>query len=347
MDGVAYEDELDDKVAALRDDDGDVDELEVADYQLSRGYGSTGFGLGRRPRVAVLYAVGTIVSGRGGFDRPTARVGSESFVEEIRRIKKDSSIRAVVLRIDSPGGSSVASDVIWRELMLLRKDKPVAAAHRVDVGPRGVGRLLHRHARGRDRGAAGHADRLDRHLLRQVALGEGLAKVGVSTADRHDGRQRRHLLAVLAVHAGPARAHRRLDAGVLQGLRRQGGRVAQEDARGDRRHRARPCLDWFPGAGARPRGSAGRTGRGGDMAKERAGSRRATTWSSSFTRIAARSTRRSRISLAARRMAPAWPACGACWVAARRREPWPAPRRPCALFRRGEPLALMPFAFVR
>jgi protease-4 len=119
VDGVAYEDELDDKVAALRDEDGDVDELEVAEYQASRGYGSTGFGLRRRPRVAVLYAVGTIVSGRGGSDT----VASESFVEEIRRIKKDSSIRAVVLRIDSPGGSSVASDVIWRELTLLRKDK--------------------------------------------------------------------------------------------------------------------------------------------------------------------------------------------------------------------------------
>jgi protease-4 len=119
VDGVAYEDELDDKVAALRDSRGEVDELEVSEYQQSRGYGSTGFGLRRRPRVAVLYAVGTIVSGRSGSDT----VGSESFVEEIRRIKKDSSIRAVVLRIDSPGGSVVASDVIWRELTLLRKDK--------------------------------------------------------------------------------------------------------------------------------------------------------------------------------------------------------------------------------
>jgi len=119
VDGVAYEDELDDKVAALRNDGRTVEELEVADYQQSRGYGSTGFNLRRRPRVAVLYALGTIVSGRGGTDM----VGSESFVEEIRRIKKDSSIRAVILRIDSPGGSVVASDVIWRELTLLRQDK--------------------------------------------------------------------------------------------------------------------------------------------------------------------------------------------------------------------------------
>ena len=72
--------------------------------------------------MAVLYAVGTIVSGRGGFDATDgALVGSDALVEEIRRIKDDSSIRAVVLRIDSPGGSSVASDVIWRELTLLRR----------------------------------------------------------------------------------------------------------------------------------------------------------------------------------------------------------------------------------
>ena len=125
MDGVAYEDELDDKVAVLREDDEAVDQLEVEDYRQSRGYGSSGFSLGGRPRVAVLYAVGTIVSGRGGFDATDgALVGSDSFVEEIRRIKDDSSIRAVVLRIDSPGGSSVASDVIWRELTLLREDNP-------------------------------------------------------------------------------------------------------------------------------------------------------------------------------------------------------------------------------
>ena len=123
VDGVAYEDELDDKVPALREDDEAVDQLEVDDYRRSRGYASSGFLLGGRPRVAVLYAIGTIVSGRGGFDTTDgALLGSDTLVEEIRRIKDDSSIRAVVLRIDSPGGSTVASDVIWRELTLLRQD---------------------------------------------------------------------------------------------------------------------------------------------------------------------------------------------------------------------------------
>ena len=124
VDGVAYEDELDDKVPELREDDESVDQLEVENYRRSRGFGAGAFSIGR-PRVAVLYAVGTIVSGRGGFDATDgALVGSDAMVEEIRRIKDDSSIRAVVLRIDSPGGSSVASDVIWRELTLLRRANP-------------------------------------------------------------------------------------------------------------------------------------------------------------------------------------------------------------------------------
>jgi protease-4 len=93
--------------------------VEAEDYTR----GNDGVRLRRRPRVAVLYAVGTIVSGRGGFD-PTDGdlIGSDSIVEDIRRIRDDRSIRAIVLRIDSPGGSSVASDVILRELELTKSD---------------------------------------------------------------------------------------------------------------------------------------------------------------------------------------------------------------------------------
>ena len=80
------------------------------------------------PRVAVLYAVGTIVSGTSG-DGPTGvTVGSDSLTEHIRAVREDDSIKAAVLRIDSPGGSTVASDVIWRELMLLREKKPLVVS---------------------------------------------------------------------------------------------------------------------------------------------------------------------------------------------------------------------------
>jgi protease-4 len=60
-----------------------------------------------------------------------AIVGSDSLVEQIRDVRDDRSVKAIILRVDSPGGSSVASDVIWRELMITRdknKDRPLIAS---------------------------------------------------------------------------------------------------------------------------------------------------------------------------------------------------------------------------
>jgi protease-4 len=72
------------------------------------------------------------VSGRGGFDPTDGELaGSDTLVENIRRIRDDRSIRGIVLRIDSPGGSSVASDVILRELQLTKKadpDRPIVVS---------------------------------------------------------------------------------------------------------------------------------------------------------------------------------------------------------------------------
>jgi len=121
VDGVAYEDELDDLVPVLRRGGEAVDWIETGEY----GAAADGVRLRRRPRIAVLYAVGTIVSGRGGFDPTDGElVGSDTLIEDIRRIRDDRSIRGIVLRIDSPGGSSVASDVILRELQLTKKHDP-------------------------------------------------------------------------------------------------------------------------------------------------------------------------------------------------------------------------------
>jgi protease-4 len=73
----------------------------------------------------VLYASGVIASGKSSHDTVNgAIIGSDTIVEQIQRIRDDDSIRAIVLRVDSPGGSSVASDVIWRELMITRDEKP-------------------------------------------------------------------------------------------------------------------------------------------------------------------------------------------------------------------------------
>jgi protease IV len=120
VDDLAYEDELDDRVPALRARSRD-NWIEGSDYQRSQGVGGTP----TRSRIAVLYAVGTITSGKSAFDPLNgSTLGSDTFVQQIRRVRNDDSIKAIVLRIDSPGGSSIASDVIWRELMITREQKP-------------------------------------------------------------------------------------------------------------------------------------------------------------------------------------------------------------------------------
>ena len=79
--------------------------------------------------------------------RSTAPViGSDTLIDYIRQARRDSSIRAIVLRIDSPGGSAIASDAIWRELMIAQRGARRSADRRVDVRPGRVGRLLHRDA---------------------------------------------------------------------------------------------------------------------------------------------------------------------------------------------------------
>jgi protease-4 len=121
VDGLAYEDQLDDRVPQLRPA-GQIRRVEGSEYQRV-----TPRSLGVRPqsRIAVLYASGVIASGKSGFDPANgAVVGSDTFVEQLRRLRDDDSIKAIVLRVDSPGGSSVASDVIWRELMITRDEKP-------------------------------------------------------------------------------------------------------------------------------------------------------------------------------------------------------------------------------
>ena len=121
VDGLAYEDQLDDRVPQLRQA-GEMRRVDGTDYQRV-----TPRSLGVRPtsRIAVLYASGVIASGKSGYDPGNGVVvGSDTFVEQLRRLREDDSIKAIVLRVDSPGGSSVASDVMWRELMITRDENP-------------------------------------------------------------------------------------------------------------------------------------------------------------------------------------------------------------------------------
>ena len=75
-------------------------------------------------RIAVIYAEGNIVTGKGSDDN----IGSTKFAEAIRKARLDNKVKAVVLRINSPGGSSLASDIIYREVLLTKKAKPIIAS---------------------------------------------------------------------------------------------------------------------------------------------------------------------------------------------------------------------------
>ena len=122
VDGLAYFDQLDDRVAVLKSQAGREKVIEASLYQRVSPEDA---GIRPTARVAVLHASGIITSGKSAYDPVNGPVvGSETFVEQIQRIREDDSIRAVVLRIDSPGGSSIASDVIWRELMITRDGNP-------------------------------------------------------------------------------------------------------------------------------------------------------------------------------------------------------------------------------
>ena len=72
-------------------------------------------------KLAIIYAVGEIASGEGDADK----IGSETTAKAIRDARLDTTVKAIVLRVNSPGGSALASDVIWREVTLAKKAKPV------------------------------------------------------------------------------------------------------------------------------------------------------------------------------------------------------------------------------
>ncbi len=72
-------------------------------------------------KIGVIYAEGTIVGGKGSLQQ----IGSDRFARELRQLREDDSIKSIVLRINSPGGSATASEAILREILLTRKYKPV------------------------------------------------------------------------------------------------------------------------------------------------------------------------------------------------------------------------------
>ncbi len=83
----------------------------------------------RGPKLALVYATGAIVSGKSGYNPSIGRyMGSDTVAEALRAARKDDSVKAIIFRVDSGGGSAIASEIIRREVVLAREKKPVVVS---------------------------------------------------------------------------------------------------------------------------------------------------------------------------------------------------------------------------
>ena len=124
VDGLAYKDEvLTDLAARLGEKETDkINYMAMGKY--TKVTGSKVKTPSVKDRIAVIYASGAIQSGDG--DDKT--IGSEKISKAIRKARLDKKIKAIVLRVNSPGGSALASDVIWHEVVLAKAAKPVVVS---------------------------------------------------------------------------------------------------------------------------------------------------------------------------------------------------------------------------
>ena len=128
IDGALYRDEVE-KELKKRLGYQDSDELHIAKAGDYRQISQESLGLNKGDKIAVVYAAGDIVSGKsefGGSGETT--IGSDSLVKTLEEARDDRGVKAIVLRIDSPGGSGLASDIIWRAIESVKEKKPVVVS---------------------------------------------------------------------------------------------------------------------------------------------------------------------------------------------------------------------------
>lgn len=123
VDGLKYKDEVLDELRNITgaDKKKDINSVSINDYIKSLPEQGTS---SAKDKVAVIYANGDIVGGEGSDEQ----IGSERISRAIRKARLDDDVKAIVLRVNSGGGSALASDVIWREMILSKKVKPVIAS---------------------------------------------------------------------------------------------------------------------------------------------------------------------------------------------------------------------------
>ena len=118
VDGLKYDDEVKDEIRSLLkiEKSAKINFVSAAKYADAEDYHQSG-----NEKIALIYAEGTITDGTGERDR----IGGETYRNHIRRARMDKTIKAIVLRINSGGGSAAASEQMWREVELAKKVKPV------------------------------------------------------------------------------------------------------------------------------------------------------------------------------------------------------------------------------
>lgn len=123
VDSLLYKDQFDQIIKNKLDikDNKDIKFVKYSKYRKSFStYKSS------KNEIAVIVAEGPIVPGSG--DDGEEMIGADKFVEEIRKAREDKDIKAIVLRVNSPGGEYRSSDMIWREIEVAKKSKPVIAS---------------------------------------------------------------------------------------------------------------------------------------------------------------------------------------------------------------------------
>lgn len=128
VDSLAYRDQV---LASIKQRMGldagrDIEFMELGKY--TKAYvakaGPGGSSSWKQPKVAVVYAQGDIIDG----ESTDGSIGGATISAAIRQARKDTAVKAIVLRVNSPGGSGLASDVIWREVVLAKAEKPVVVS---------------------------------------------------------------------------------------------------------------------------------------------------------------------------------------------------------------------------
>lgn len=121
VDSLMYYDQVEDY---LRDKLGLAEDKKITFARYGKYRKSFATASKSKNEIAVIVADGDILPG----EAQPGVIGSETFAEQLRKARKNDNVKAIVLRINSPGGSSLASDVMWREIVLASEEKPVIAS---------------------------------------------------------------------------------------------------------------------------------------------------------------------------------------------------------------------------